>query len=254
MSRFNYNASTNAQAVDYLKARAKQLLRFNFKLTLIEHFKWGVIAYFEKGDKVFQSIYILDQFRGQGIYQKHVEYTVLTSKQCGIEEFLEAKKIAYLSVDLEPFEEYKIIQDYFGARKTKRSKVFLMNHIDEGLAILEDINASELAKKTYCLHPILQYKDDFNAHYNSDIISEACPQATALAVEYRHVANSYLSTETLASFKGFTNKDIKDMLYADKLQNEKDFTLYHEGTHPRSKELRSYFDSWLNILLVDYKQ
>jgi hypothetical protein len=39
------------------------------------------------------------------------------------------------------------------------------------------------------------------------------------------------------------------MLFADKVQNEKDFALYHEGTHARSKELREYFNNWLNILL-----
>ena len=39
------------------------------------------------------------------------------------------------------------------------------------------------------------------------------------------------------------------MLYADKIQNEKDFKIYHEVTHERSKELREYFDNWINKLL-----
>jgi hypothetical protein len=68
-------------------------------------------------------------------------------------------------------------------------------------------------------------------------------------MEYRRVANSYLSKDKIENFVGFTNDKIKQMLFADKVQNEKDFALYHEGTHARSKELREYFNNWLNILL-----
>jgi hypothetical protein len=35
------------------------------------------------------------------------------------------------------------------------------------------------------------------------------------------------------------------MLIADKIQNRKDFELYHEGTHERSLELKCYFIDWL---------
>ena len=37
---------------------------------------------------------------------------------------------------------------------------------------------------------------------------------------------------------------------ADKIQNRKDFELYHELTHPRSKELIQYFKNWLEKLGV----
>lgn len=67
-------------------------------------------------------------------------------------------------------------------------------------------------------------------------------------MEYRRVANSFLSNSSIENFVGFTNKEIKQMLYADKVQNEKDFALYHEGNHERSKELRNYFNTWLDIL------
>jgi hypothetical protein len=40
------------------------------------------------------------------------------------------------------------------------------------------------------------------------------------------------------------------MLIADKVQNRKDFELYHEATHPRSKELAMYFRLWLEKLGV----
>jgi len=143
---------------------------------------------------------------------------------------------------------YQLIKAYYGEQTTKRTGVRLMNHIDEGIEILKSISADQITIDAYCLHPILQSDEVFNSNYemNFEGISTA---SLILAVEYRRVANSYLSKNSMLDFVGFTNDRIKQMLYADKVQNEKDFRLYHEGTHPRSQELRTYFDNWLNILL-----
>ena len=54
--------------------------------------------------------------------------------------------------------EYNIIKAFYGEERANRSGVLLINHIDEGLHILEKIGASEKSKKAYCLHPILQYQ------------------------------------------------------------------------------------------------
>ena len=52
--------------------------------------------------------------------------------------------------------EYQIISDFYGDKITNRSGVKFINHIDEGLYILEKIGSSEIAKRAYCLHPIIQ--------------------------------------------------------------------------------------------------
>jgi hypothetical protein len=143
---------------------------------------------------------------------------------------------------------YKLISKYYGNKTAKRSGVKLINHIDEGIEILKSINASQDTIDAYCLHPILQSDEDFisNLNLNFEGISA---KVLLLTMEYRRVANSYLSKDDISSFVGFTTLEIKHMLYADKVQNEKDFVLYHEKTHARSKELRKYFDNWLNLLL-----
>jgi hypothetical protein len=41
---------------------------------------------------------------------------------------------------------------------------------------------------------------------------------------------------------------VREMLIADKIQNRKDFELYHKDTHPRAKELTEYFNEWMKIL------
>lgn len=143
---------------------------------------------------------------------------------------------------------YKLIQQYYQNRTTTRGSVPLMNHIDEGIAILSKINASQDTIDAYCLHPILQSDKDFIKNLDFDF-QDVSSRVLLLVMEYRRVANSYLSTGKMSDFVGFTCIEIKQMLYADKIQNEKDFRLYHEGTHERSKELREYFDNWINILL-----
>ena len=143
---------------------------------------------------------------------------------------------------------YQLIKEFYGDKTAKRSGVLLMNHIDEGVDILIKIGATNITIDAYCLHPILQSDEAFNENHTMNF--EGIPtEALLLAMEYRRVANSYLSKNKIEDFVGFTNNKIKQMLYADKIQNEKDFKLYHEGTHERSAELREYFNNWINILL-----
>lgn len=143
---------------------------------------------------------------------------------------------------------YLLISEYYGEDTAKRSGIRLMNHIDEGIDILKSIGAEQDTIDAYCLHPILQSDEAFNKNYTMNF-SNIPTSSLLLAMEYRRVANSYLSKDKIESFVGFTNDKIKQMLFADKIQNEKDFAQYHEGTHPRSIELREYFDNWINILL-----
>jgi len=120
-----------------------------------------------------------------------------------------------------------------------------MNHIDEGLAILNWIGASENAKKAYCLHPIYQGDADLLKNFNKyDIDSEVM----LLVMEYRSVANEYLSMNFVdypSEIRLSPLKDVNDILIADKIQNYKDFELYHKGKHKRSRELDDYFKNWI---------
>jgi hypothetical protein len=250
--RFNFDANTEEEATEYLKARAKQLLRFDFKLKDIVIPQRGVVdAYFEKDGKLYQSIYILNDYRGEGLYQKYIIHDILTSDDCGISGYLTKNNIDFISVDLYEYEEYKIISDFYGNQIAKRSGVQLMNHIDEGLYILENIGASEEAKKAYCLHPIVQ--DDQSLYLNKDILKYIDYKVIINSIEYRSVANEYLSKRVINSLDDIRLsplKDVNDMLIADKIQNRKDFQLYHLRTHDRSEQLDQYFKNWLEKLEV----
>jgi hypothetical protein len=147
--------------------------------------------------------------------------------------------------------EYKLIAKHYGDRVAQRSQVPLINHINEGLVILDVINASEQAQRAFCLHPLFQADADLAENYYMASFVE--PHVLLLTMEYRNVANAYLSDkiDTDQALTLSPLAEVNQMLVADKVQNKKDFVTYHQGTHSRSPELTRYFDRWLAALDVD---
>ena len=151
---------------------------------------------------------------------------------------------------------YRAICEYYGQRRAERSGVLYIQHIDEGLTVLAAIQASQPACEAYCLHPIVQSNDALITAFHLDSVLHRYPidlYAMALVMEYRSVANGYLSTRQLKSLGQIRLsplQDVQHMLIADKVQNRKDFERYHLGTHPRSSELLQYFKNWLEVLGV----
>lgn len=162
--------------------------------------------------------------------------------------------------------EYKMISQWYGDRVAKRSQVPLINHINEGLVVLKQIGATDSAMRAFCVHPMLQADEDLteNKHLYLD------PEIMMLVMEYRSVANEFLSNK-MEGLQGVIYnygieglnpglvrlsplKEVNDMLIADKVQNYKDFVTYHQKTHARSSELDDYFNIWLNTLGVTDKQ
>lgn len=150
---------------------------------------------------------------------------------------------------------YELIQWWYGDKTMERSKVKLINHIDEGLKILTYLNADQYVKDAYCLHPIIQSDVDFNS--NLHVLLKMHPIAVALAVEYRHAANAWLSDKVVMGpyFPAWRDEprrsvvpEVNMMLIADKVQNYKDFWSYHKDRHERSAELEAYFERWFKVL------
>ena len=245
----DFNANTIENARNYLNIRYHELA--SIKIIPSKEIEYEDKAIITLYNNDLSSIYILNDHRGKGLYKKLVNHfnikVIVTMNECNISSYLTKNNINKLIVS--PSQSYTLIKNYYGDKVTKRSGVKLMNHINEGLTILNNLDAEQFVLDAYCLHPLFQSVDDFNKNINLDL-NNIDPKALILAIEYRRVANSYLSHMKPENFVGFTNNYIKQMLYADKVQNEKDFRIYHEGKHPRSKELREYFDYWLKNLLV----
>lgn len=160
------------------------------------------------------------------------------------------------------FHEYHLIKDHYGDRVAERSGVPLMQHIDEGLLILNYLGAADYIKGAFCLHPLIQNPNDYiqniDALATNDRVGISAFQS---ALAYRKHANAYLCkpetddwTQTeIAAFVGPLLEDVRFMLIADKVQNKKDFMLYHHGSHARSDQLLRYFDQWMEYLDFDYE-
>ena len=151
---------------------------------------------------------------------------------------------------------FQAIRLHYAAGKAARSGVFLIGHIVEGLMILVRIGASRTAMQAWCLHPIVQSNDDL-----VNTVARGIPvnfgnqhiQPLILAMEYRAVANSYLSnmTPNRAKLREDVNRipAIRQMLIADKVQNRKDFVSQPEGTYANEDALNTYFEDWLDSIL-----
>ena len=155
---------------------------------------------------------------------------------------------------------YQAIEEFYADKFAKRSGVPLINHIKEGVFILDIIGASNEAKEAYCIHPLLQSDQDLvsSVASNSIFLNYDLNQLSVVyAMEYRLVANKYLSHDCKSEFDAIGLSQIKsvnDMLIADKIQNRKDFESYHLGTHEKSDILELYFSNWLKVLSVSEQQ
>lgn len=269
--RFDHDCDSLTEATQYMRNRGIQLLQDGYRVKNIlpvtlngafnvndSHTTFGfagVEAIFEKDGKTFYSFYVLKSLRGKNVYSEYKRYPVVTVNDCEIVSYLDRKKIPYeLTGQFQNNAAYKLISNIYGNTKAKRSGCFYMEHIDEGLCILNEIQASERAKEGFCLHPIFQDDKLFQAYWDKlvDKDGETVQSATILAAEYRNVANAYLSPMGRREAKDIALspiKDVNDMLIADKVQNRKAFELVR-GRYKNAVELDHYFKVWLERLGV----
>lgn len=179
------------------------------------------------------------------------------------------------SFDYRNTTEYQAISDFYGDRKDEHSQVPLINHIDQGVAIIAALNQRLPCGRKFrfygaalgfCLHPLFQ--SDAALHglgieYASHPEHDSYP--VVLAMEYRARANDWLSDKVMTVI-GKSLRDARPialglpslgvipevhaMLIAEKVQTYKDFLDYYKGTHPRSDELELYFKTWLAVLEI----
>lgn len=147
----------------------------------------------------------------------------------------------------EGFKEYGIISMAYRDKAAKRTKLPYMNHIKEGLVILNYLEVNPVAMRAYCLHPIFQEDALFHRH-GQEAIASCDTDAVLLAMDYRTIANSYLSKHDNRQPPKYMDYYVKMMLWADKIQNRKDFLKHLKGKIHNSDRLDKYFKEWMEAL------
>lgn len=176
----------------------------------------------------------------------------------------ELRKHCHTAIDALVFRsaEYAMLRKFYGDRQAQRSGVPLINHIREGVTVMGFISAEFSAKLGYVLHPMLQsFEDLMNQHRLVTCDRNISSRSVLYAMEYRRAANAYLCTTKTDGWKlgdivnatGTLLPQVRDMLIADKVQNFKDFTIHHHGTHARSAQLNAYFNNWFIRLDILHK-
>lgn len=142
------------------------------------------------------------------------------------------------------------IEDHYRDRRAERSNVLYMDHIEQGVSILHAIDATEDSMNAFRIHPILQVPTSLKVFD----VSGMDPRVVLLAMEYRNKANAYVCRKrtdglSMDEMPVMILPEVTEMLVADKIQNYKDFLLYHQS-HPRAVQLDKYFKQWLTFLGV----
>lgn len=261
--RLPFHAQTDEDIAQYFTTRAMQVRPYGYIWSGKIEVKHNIhYTFFEKDFKQYCSLYIPSNLRGLNKYREAYEEigrpTILTSYDCGIDNYLLKRGIQFeITAPHVLWHEYRLISNFYGDKRASRSGVFLMNHIDEGIDILFRLGAEEAAIRAFMIHPYLQSDEDFSNNYYQ--VNSFDKNVLVLALEYRKCANAYLcrphtdswTVNDLELYVGPIVKPVKDMLIADKIQNQKDFLKYHHASHVRSSELNNYFDTWLQYLNID---
>lgn len=256
MNRLPYDARTEEEVIQYYKTRQLQLAEIGYSWdNILYKNEYGYFAELmhEKTQQKYHTFYVLLQNRGNGNSKKLVAGLgkILTIQDCHVESFLTAigkdHLVANGSFDTK---EYKLVESFYSDGQAQRTKIWFMNHIDEGMIILDQLKKTDASKAGFCLHPLTQ--DDQNLEKTFTMLTDTVKSYhLGISLEYRNIANAYLSKRDIASIDEIHLSplgEVNDMLIADKIQNYKDFLLYHKDTHPRSKELNHYFNNWIDKL------
>jgi len=272
--RFDHHARDPVGTLDYFAQRALQFLHddrdwsWSGLVTPLTHhgLVWGAetVLHDPRGEP-FVSVYVLAGQRGRGHLRRHaatrpVGQRYLSSPGCGIFDVLShLDPTSVLAAPISGWPEYVAIEGHYGDTRARRSGAPYMQHIDEGLRVLHRwLGASDRAKRAWCLHPLVQGDDDLRRSHDVGLLDGFEPAVVTLALEYRNIANAFLSPNE--SHPGYDDPaaivrsplpEVNAMLVADKLQNYKDFLRYHRVGHPRADRLERYFQAWLTALGVD---
>lgn len=259
LPRFNYIARDIPEALAYYQNRAIQLLSSGWSWDgTYTDLGWGIHIYLIQEGISYDSVYVLKKGQGhlRNWFKTHDHHFVSMPGCEAMYNWLRKNNLPFTLATPYDSDSYNKVAVFYGDRRAKRSNVFYMNHIDEGLYILNKLQANQNTLDAYCLHPIYQANKDIKKLYDTSdwkrpLFKFDNPDLIILTMEYRNIANAYLPKRVISTIEDIELSPLPEvnmMLWADKIQNRKDFERYHLSSHPNAERLERYFQDWFHRL------
>jgi hypothetical protein len=262
MKRFSTNFNTINDAKLYYQERAIQSLPVGWSWNgEIFEKEWGGYTFFkDSNNDIFVSPFVYSKYIGNGYLlnwiNKENTHKIITSDYCDdMRLWLQKKKIQHSVIPKYKNSylfAYNLIAKYYSDTKAKRSGLYYINHIEEGIYILEKIGADSDTISAWCIHPMMQSDDDFKNFYENNLFKNIPSNILLLGAEYRNIANAHLSRHYKKIPKLSSITQVNEMLIADKIQNKKDFECYVRHAD-NAQRLCEYFDEWFCALNISQK-
>jgi hypothetical protein len=146
-------------------------------------------------------------------------------------------------------QEWNAISLFYGNKKASRSKIPLINHIIEGISILDFLKSDYETMGAFCLHPLFQNNEELITVGKEFITLRGFKNTVYLAMEYRGIANAYLPKDVFPKngIKLSPILEVNQMLIANKIQNRKDFDS-NKFMYSNKGRLEEYFNEWFTAL------
>lgn len=217
MKFLNSDADNIKEAMNYMKNRSFQLLKYNIVPTDVKVSNFGIVVDYEsiKDKKRYYAIYVLKSYRNRGILKE-----IASNKKCqfvnmydtNLLNMLERHKIDHYTVGIfHRCDEYKTAIEYLA--ESKEEEIYSRNKLEMSLAILEWANSDDLTKKASCIIPCI-YRDS-GLVVNQNKLKSFNAQSVFYATEFRHMMKKY-------EYDNFRGKGATDVFQYSKLENSLD--------------------------------
>jgi hypothetical protein len=160
----------------------------------------------------------------------------------------------------ETSKEIRAIKSFYDGKVAKRSGLPYMRHISMGLMLLKTLTNDKDVWRAWAVHPIFQMDDLLSEALKKGlhhIVSNT--KVAVLAMEYRLVANNYLTKDLWLWDKKEPKlskiPEVNLLLVVDKIQNWYDASRYLKTSYQEElMALDSYFANWRKALGISDQQ
>jgi len=261
LARRPQEATTWPELTQYFTTRARQLWHegWRWSETLSDVGVGCRTEFTSRAGEKYASYYVLAQYHGQGHFRKLVgneALPVVTITDCHIEQVLDHLGARYVRAgSVLDSAEYRLVEAVLGDSRGSPGDEFLMNHVDEGLAVLADLDTSDLAFRAYCLLPLVSDEASFVKYHSAlEQVLEPIPagrDTLALAIHCSKVmrAGAQQLNNALAKVPAGLSSAVVNLLVAKYVRRKKALEADPARTYD-SAELDAQYQCWLERLGV----